>query len=120
MITYILYVYIGTIQETARPRVLLKFGQSEKGKVLEIVLGRLEHHGVARFGAEPGSIVATDLRQVGQHARLSVVGEIRRTREEFVQRHVGPVFAGEAEGNFVHGRRTAVATESGLVKRQNW
>lgn len=91
--------------------LLLKFRQSEERKTEKIIFGRLEHDGISRFGRHAGGVVTVHFGQIRQHARLPVVRQIRGTREEFRQRHVGPVLAVEAKGNFLLRRRTSVTTQ---------
>jgi len=73
-------------------RVGLALGQPEERHLPEVVGGAAEEDALA-LGAvgHGGAVVAADQRQVGQHARQPVVGEVVRTRHELLQRHARPV-----------------------------
>lgn len=74
---------------------LLILCESEVGHSGEVALGGGEQHAVSVGGAvAQRAVVAAHQRQVGQHARLPVVGQVPRARRELLQRHRAPRLAG--------------------------
>ena len=65
----------------------LELHQTKEGHVDEVLFGALQHKAVTLRRGEARGVVAVHLRQVSQHAGLSVEGKVVLAVHEFLQCH---------------------------------
>lgn len=84
---------------TTTPTYLLKLGKSEVRHGRQVPLSRGEEHAIAVGAAvAQRAVVAAHQRQVGQHARLPVAGQVPLAGRELFEGHAAPGVARVAWG----------------------
>lgn len=90
-------------------RLSLELGEAEESHATQVAFGAAEEQFGPSLLAHGRQVVAAHQAEIGQHASLPVVGEVRRAGHELLQRHAGPVFAAVAGRQLIRSGRTAVA-----------
>lgn len=92
---------------------LLVLAQPEKGHPAQVLLGAGQHEHVAVALRHGGHVVATDESEVGQHASLSVGGQVGVAVHELVEGDIAPVLSNEALGELLDSGGAALAKVAG-------
>ena len=98
-------------------RLALELREPEERHVLEVALGALQQDGIPLALVHESQVVAAHQAEVGQHAHLSVVGQVVGAVHELPQADPGPVVPGVAGGQLVRGGAPPVAHVQGGFPR---